>query len=147
MSWFHFSKQDRLRRNREIRRETAEHARKEANDNPWIIGRDVADMLKHAAEEEHTFEDYLGEPMPPHVAAALRLEIVLWRRIQVALEKTDTKNMSDTAYANLRDGTRALLLCLVNLLHAEEEMLASCLVKHYDAITRAVQAESARVTL
>src|SRR4051812_25823689 len=95
MSWFHFSKQERVQRNRQIRRETAEEARKEAADNPWMIGRQIADSLKIAGDEERTFEEYFGEPLPPHVQSALRLEIVLWRRIQVALEKADMKNMDE----------------------------------------------------
>jgi len=147
MSWFHFSKQERVQRNREARRELAEHARKEAADNPWMIGRTVTDALKLAGDEERTFEDYFGEPMPSHVQAALRLEIVLWRRIQAALERADTKNMDEKKYAQLRDGIRAILLCLINLLHAEEEMLQSCLVRHYMQIIQSVQADSARVTL
>lgn len=147
MGWFHFSKQERFQRNRQIRREAAEDARKEAADNPWIIGRQVADALKLACDEERAFEEYFGEPMPQHLQAAVRQEIILWRRIQVALEKADTKSMDEKRYAALRDGIRTLLLCLINLLHAEEEMLKSCLVKHYMQIIQAVQAESARVTL
>jgi len=147
MTWFHFSKQERLQRNRQIRREQAENSRKEAADNPWIIGRTVAEALKLACEEERTFDDYFGEPIPPHVQAGLRLEIVLWRRIQTALERTDTKNMDEKKYAVFRDGIRTLLLALINLLHAEEEMLKSCLVRHYTQIIQAVQADAARVTL
>lgn len=147
MSWFHFNKQERLRRNREIRRDYAEDARKEAADNPFIINRTVEEALKLAGDEERTFEDYLGEPMPPHVESALRLEIVLWRRIQAALEHADTKNMDDAKYKVFTENVRTILLCLINLLHAEEEMLTSCLVRHYTGIIKAVQAESARVTL
>ncbi|MGK2858159.1 MAG: hypothetical protein ACSLFQ_13230 [Thermoanaerobaculia bacterium] len=146
MSWFHFNKQERLRRNREIRRETAEDARKEAAENPWMIGRQVTDVLKRACDEERTFEEYLGEPMPQHLHAALQLEIALWRRILLALEKADTKNMDEHKYTALHDNIRALLLCLINLLHAEEEMLTSCLVRHYTQIIQTIQAEAARVT-
>src|SRR4051812_13713822 len=99
MSWFHFSKQERVQRNREARRELAEHARKEAADNPWMVGRTVTDALKLAGDEERTLEDYFGEPMPSHMQAALRLELVLWRRIQAALERADTKNMDEKKYA------------------------------------------------
>lgn len=147
MSLFHFSKQERVARNRQIRRENAEDSRKEAADNPFMIGRNVTDALKLACEEERTFEDYLGEPMPPHVQAALRLEIVLWRRLQASLERADTKNMDEQKYNVFRDGIRTILLALINLLHAEEEMLKSCLVRHYAEIIRSVQADAARVTL
>lgn len=146
MSWFHFSKQDRLQRNRQIRRETAEDARKEAAENPWMIGRQVTDVLKRAVDEERTFTEYMGEPMPPHILAALQLEIGLWRRILVALETADTKNMDEHQYTALHDDIRALLLCLINILHAEEEMLHSCLVRHYTRIIESIKADAARVT-
>lgn len=147
MSWFHYTKQERVQRDRQIRREHAETARKEAAENPFIIGRTVNDALKLACDEERTFADYFGEPMPAHVQSALRLEIVLWRRIQAALERTNTKDMNEQKYNAFRDNERAILLALINLLHAEEEMIKSCLVKHYTTIIQAVQADAARVTL
>lgn len=74
MSWFHFTKQERLKRNRELRAEAAEAARKEARDNPWMIQRSVKDNLRLAIDEEQTFPDYFGEPMPQHLAMAIHFE-------------------------------------------------------------------------
>ena len=147
MSWFHFTKQERLKRNREVRAEAAESARKEARENPWMIQRSVKDNLRLAIDEELTFPDYFGEPMPQHLAMAIHFEILLWRRIEAALERVDTKGMTDEAYTNFRDGICALLLQLMNLLHAESEMVTSCLVRHYLELVRAIQAETARVSL
>jgi hypothetical protein len=147
MSWFHFNKQERLQRQRTIRRELAEQARKDALDNPWIIGRAVGEAFKLASVEEQLFADYFGEPMPSHVLAALRFEQLLWHRIQAALEKADAAHMTEHKYAALRDGICALLLCLINVLHAEEEMLTTCLVRHYLELLQRLQADAARVTL
>jgi hypothetical protein len=147
MSWFHFTKQERLKRHRQIRREHAETCRKEASENAFLIQRTVDDALKLAIEEERTFIDYFGEPMPPQVESALRLEIVLWRRLQEGVQRAHGIRMDEKAYDAFTESVRALLMTLINLLHAEEEMVTSCLVRHYVAIIKVIQAESARVTL
>jgi hypothetical protein len=148
MSWFHFTKQEALRRNREVRRDLAETARKHARDNPYDIHRELQDALRSATDEERTFVDYFGEPMPPQVEFALHLEIILWRRLQAALERATKEAHTDEAtYKAFQEGTGALLMILINLLHAEEEMVTSCLVEHYVKLAKALQAESVRVTL
>jgi len=148
MSWFHFTKQERMKRNREVRREAAEHARRKAGDNTYDIQAEVNTALKGALEEERTFIDYFGEQMPEHLSMALHLEIILWRRLQAGLEREMKQDrISDEQYAQFQSGVRSLLMILINLLHAEEEMVTSCLVQHYLQIARDLQAKSARVTL
>lgn len=148
MSWFHFTKQERLKRNRELRREYAEHARNKAADNVYEIQREVSDALRLAIEEERTFVDYFGEQMPQHMEMALRLEIILWRRVQAGLEREMKQDhVTDAQYQQFQQSVRTLLMTLINLLHAEEEMVTSCLVQHYLTIAQDLQAESARVTL
>lgn len=147
MTWFHFTKQERIKRSRVTRREYAETCRKEAADNVFTIGRTVNEAFKLAGDEERLFSDYFGEPMPQHLQMALHLEILLWRRIQAALERANAAKMDDSTYKALETNVRDVLLALINLLHAEEEMLCSCLVRHYVTIIQAVQADAARVTL
>ena len=148
MSWFHFTKQERLRRNRTIRRELAEQARKHAGDNPYEIRRQVDEALGLAVDEERTFIDYFGEQMPTQVEMSLRLEMILWRRLQAGLEREmKQERITDAQYQQFQQGVRALLMTLINLLHAEEEMVTSCLVQLYIKIAKDLQAESARVTL
>ena len=148
MSWFHYTKQERLKRNRAIRREYAEQARKNAADNPYDIRKEVNDALRLAIDEERTFADYLGEQMPQQVEMALHFEIILWRRIQAGLEREmNQDHISEDQYKRFQEAVRTLLMTLINLLHAEEEMVTSCLVQHYIKIARDLQAESARVTL
>jgi|SRR5579872_4399028 len=147
MTWFHFTKTDRIKRNREIRRELAETCRKEAMENIFIVGRQVTQAFKLASEEEQLFTDYFGEPMPQQLQMGLRLEIILWRRIQAALERANADKLDDSAYKTLEENIRTILLALINLLHAEEEMLTSCLVRHYVTIIQSIQNDTARVIL
>ena len=148
MSWFHFTKQERLRRNRTIRRELAEQARKHAGDTPYESRRQGDEALGLAVDEERTFIDYFGEQMPTQVEMSLRLEMILWRRLQAGLEREmKQERITDAQYQQFQQGVRALLMTLINLLHAEEEMVTSCLVQHYIKIAKDLQAESARVTL
>jgi hypothetical protein len=148
MSWFHFTKQERIKRNRILRRELAEQARKHAADNPYDIRRQVDEALGLAVDEERTFVDYFGEQMPTQVEMSLRLEMILWRRLQAGLEREmKQEHITDEKYQQFQQGVRALLMTLINLLHAEEEMVTSCLVQHYINIAKDLQAESARVTL
>lgn len=148
MSWFHFTKQERMKRNRTIRRELAEQARKHAADNPYDIKRQIDEALSLAVDEERTFVDYFGEQMPQQVEMSIHLELILWRRLQAALERELKQSpITDEQYKKFQEGVRTLLMTLINLLHAEEEMVTSCLVQHYIRIAKDLQAESARVTL
>jgi ribosomal protein S4 len=148
MSWFHFTKQERLKRNRTLRRELAEQARKHAADNPYDIRRQIDEALSLAVEEERTFIDYFGEQMPKQVEMSLHLEMILWRRLQAGLEREMKQNgITHSQYQQFQQAVRALLMTLINLLHAEEEMVTSCLVQHYITIAKDLQAESARVSL
>ena len=86
--------------------------------------------------------------MPQQVQMSLHLELVLWRRLQAALERElKEPHLTDAKYLAFQEAVRALLMTLINLLHAEEEMVTSCLVQHYIKIARDLQAESARVSL
>ena len=147
MSWFHFSKLERLRRHRELRRDAAEHARSEADKNVFMIATTVDDALRSANDEARTFESYFGEPMPSHVANALRLEMRLWERLRDAVKNAHAHAMDEHQYDAWKDDVRAYLLLVINLLHAEEEMLTSCLVEHYAAIIHAIEADEARLTI
>jgi hypothetical protein len=148
MSWFHFTKQERIKRNRTARRELAEQARKHAAENPYEIRPEVDEALSLAVDEERTFVDYFGERMPAQVEMSLHLEMILWRRLQAGLEREMAQErITEAQYAQFQQGVRALLMILINVLHAEEEMVTSCLVQHYITIAKALQAESARVTL
>lgn len=148
MSWFHFTKQDRLRRNRELRHEYAETALKHTRDNVFLIPQPATDALRVAADEERLFEDYFGEPMPAHLRRALQLEVALWQRLIEAIQKAiKGQSLSDADYDQFRNTVREFLGPLLDLLLAEQEMINSCLVQHYTKLIDALADQAARVTL
>jgi hypothetical protein len=147
MSWFHFTKQERLKRNRELRREHAETAKKHTGDNLYLIPHEIEAALKIALDEERTFEEYFGERLPAHMKEALSVEIALWQRLAKAIDATKGDNVSEPEYQKLAAAIREFLIPLIDLLHAEEEMLTSCLQTRYVRITRDLQLRAAAVKL
>ena len=145
MSWFHFTKQERLQRNRQIRREYAETAKKHANDNIFLIPHEIEPALKIALDEERTFEEYFREQLPAHLKLALDAEIALWKRLHEHVDAARAAKLSEADYDRLKDSFRTYLVVLIDLLHMEEEMVTSCLQKHYVDLTRALQARAAEV--
>lgn len=147
MSWFHFTKGERLKRNRELRREHAETAKKHTSDNIYLIPHEIEPALKSALDEERTFEEYFGEQLPAHMKEALNVEIALWQRLAKAIDATKGRNISEAEYQQLAASIRDFLIPLIDLLHAEEEMITSCLQVHYVRITRELQLRAAGVKL
>jgi hypothetical protein len=145
MSWFHFTKQERLQRNRQIRREYAENAKKHTGDNIFLIPHEIEPALKIALDEERTFEEYFREPLPVHLKLALDAEVALWKRLQEQVDHARAATLSEADYDRLKDSFRSYLVVLIDLLHLEEEMIMSCLQRHYVEQTRALQARAAEV--
>lgn len=149
MSWFHFTKQDRLRRNREVRHEYAEAALKHTRDNVFLIAQPATEALRIANDERQLFEDYFEEPMPAHLERALLLEITLWQHLIDAIQKATKgpESLTDADYDAFRSKVREFVSPLLDLLLAEQEMLSSCLVQHYLALTDALADQAGRVSL
>src|SRR5207302_736940 len=82
MTWFHFTKQEQLKRNRELRRGIAETAKKHAAENIFLLPHDITPALTAAMDEERTFEEYFREKMPSHLRQALDLEISFWQHLK-----------------------------------------------------------------
>jgi hemerythrin superfamily protein len=147
MSWFHFTKQERLRRNREQRRELAETAKKHAAENIFLIPHDIAPALTAAMDEERTFEEYFREKMPAHLRQALDLEISFWQHLNKKIDDVRADHLTDSDYDKIKDAVRSFLVVLIDVLHAEEEMLTSCLQQHYLDLLQTLQARAAAVPL
>lgn len=145
MSWFHFTKQERLQRNRQIRREYAETAKKHAGDNIFLIPHEITPALKIALDEERTFEEYFGEQMPAHMKGALNLEVSFWQYLQEKVDDAREAKLSEADYDRIKDSFRTFIVVLIDLLHMEEEMITSCLQKHYVELTHAIQARATAV--
>lgn len=147
MAWFHFTKQERFRRNREIRREIAEAAKKSATENIFLVPHDITPALSQALDEERTFEEYFGEKMPAHLRDALSLEITFWQHLHQRIAGLHAEQLTTTDYDRIKEAVRAYLVVLIDLLHAEEEMVTSCLQLHFREITADLQARAAKVPL
>jgi|GEM_PF-1224408 len=147
MSWFHYTKGERFKRNRELRREHAETAKKHTGDNIYLIPHEIEPALKGALDEERTFEEYFGEQLPAHMKEALSIEIALWQRLAKAIDATQGSNISEPEYQKLAAAIREFLIPLIDLLHAQEEMITSCLQVHYVRIIRELQLRAAAVKL
>lgn len=147
MSWFHYTKQERFRHNREQRRELAETAKKHASENIFLIPHDIAPALRAAMDEERTFEEYFREKMPKHLQLALDLEISFWQHLQSKIDDAREAHLTESDYDKRKDDVRSFLVVIIDLLHAEEEMVQSCLQQHYLDLLHALQARAAAVPL
>ena len=147
MTWFHFTKQEQLKRNREERRGIAETAKKHAAENIFLLPHDITPALTAAMDEERTFEEYFREKMPSHLRQALDLEISFWQHLQETITAVHADQLSDSDYDKIKDAVRSFLVVLIDLLHAEEEMLTSCLQQHYLDLLHQLQSRAAAVPL
>ena len=102
MSWFHYTKHERLQRRRQLRMEAAERAIKETSTNWYMVPGIIEPCIGDAVEEAHVFEEYFGEPMPAHLRHALQVEVELWQRLILAIKNTKNitrRSTSSTAIA------------------------------------------------
>jgi len=147
MSWFHYTKLERLKRNREIRCACAEQVRKTASENIFLLPDLVKDAVRSATDEDRMFEASFGEPLPQQLATALRAELTMWEHINQAVLHAHKQQLSESDYDHLRDRIIEYSMILVDVLHAEEEMVTSCLVRHYLTVIDALADKAARVEL
>jgi hypothetical protein len=145
MSWFHYTKHERLQRRRQLRMEAAEHAIRETSTNWYMVPGIVEPCIGAAVEEAHVFEEYFGEPMPTHLRHALQVEVELWQRLILAIK--NTKNITEEEYIKYGDRVRAFLTAMVDLLQAEQEMVMSCLVRYYEHIISTTRETALRTGL
>src|SRR5919106_817789 len=129
MSWFHLTKQERLRAQIAARREQAEVVRKHLRRREFyaLNPRLLTEALADATELPYTFEEYFAEATPLQFRKATDLEVQLWTWLR---EARDSKDFSDDAYEALQVRMSFVVTALVDLLTAEEEMTSSPLVAH-----------------
>lgn len=140
--WFCSSREEAFRKAAAQRRLLAERLR---TTNILHALPDVNQGFAAASDALRNFPATFGEPPPVQVETALRLEIILWRRVQATLERE--RELVPSQERDLNDRLRAALLILTNVIHAEEEMITNCLTTHYLTITRTLGSEAARITL
>lgn len=143
MSWFHFTKQERLKAEIAARRETAEVIRKHVRRRDFYAmnARPLEEALHEANELPYTFEEYFQEAAPQHFRGAADLEAQLWKRLQ---EEHSSKQFGEQEYDQLLTRVGIIVTALIDLLLAEEEMTASPLVAHYLQVIENVRRYAAR---
>ena len=143
MSWFHRTKLERVTKERKQRREAAEDLRESVIKEEFFSDvRLIKDALREAKGEPSVFEGYVGETMPRHMADALEFEIKLWAYLD---DLTQHQIQDEQAYKSFCMNLRPLVGVLCDLLHLEEEMVNSCLVRHYERALDMLRAEASRV--
>jgi hypothetical protein len=143
MSWFHFTKQERLKAEIAARRDTAEHVRKSIRRKDFyaLSPRLFEEVIHDATELPYTFEEYFQEAAPQQLRKAADLEVQLWTHLRDA---HNSKQFGDREYEHLLTRTGLIVTALIDLLHAEEEMTSSPLVAHYLQVIDAVRKYAAR---
>jgi len=130
MSWFHHTKLDTIRSDREHRRALAERIRNDIFREEFYATniKQIEATIRDAKREDETYADALGEPMPEQMRKAVELEVLMWMAIHDLLFKPP---VTEDQYPTLCRKLRPFIAVLIDLLHAEEEMTSSPLVQHY----------------
>lgn len=130
MSWFHLTKQDRLKATIAARREQAEVVSRHLRRSEFyaLNPRLLDEALTDAMELPSTFEEYFNEAAPQQFVKATDLEVHLW---SVLRDGRKTNDYAEAAYEELQHRMCFVVTALIDLLTAEEEMTSSPLVAHY----------------
>lgn len=144
MTWFHANKLDAIMTGRRNRREFAEVlqnrlVREELYETNIKL---LEETIRAANREADLYAEYLGEPMPEHMRKAIEAELGMWMTLHDVLVQP---TVPEDEYAALCRQLRPYVGILVDLLHAEEEMMQSPLTRHYLQQVDALRAEAARV--
>lgn len=144
MSWFHHTKLEAIRDDRKRRREIAEAVRNNIFREEFYTTdiRIIEQTIRAAKREDDVYAEYLGETMPEQMRHAIELEVLLWMRLHDLLFRPP---VSEDQYPEHCRKLRPFISILIDLLHAEEEMMSSPLVRHYLKLVDTWRAEAARV--
>jgi hypothetical protein len=143
MSWFHFTKQERLKAEYAARRDIAEQVRKSIRRKDFyaLNPRLFDDTIHGASEVPYTFEEFFQEAAPQHFRKAAELEAQLWTKLRDAHA---SKQFGEKEYERLLTRTGLIVTALIDLLLAEEEMTSSPLVAHYLQAIETIRRYAAR---
>lgn len=143
MTWFHLTKQERLKATIATRQQQAEVVRRYLRRsefyalNPHLLDEALAD----ATELTETFEEYFNEAAPQQFRKATDLEVHLW---QLLRDGRKTKDYTEPAYEKSQIRMSFVVTALIDLLTAEEEMTCSPLVAHYLNVIDSLRAYAKR---
>lgn len=120
------------------------NARRAAADNVYLVERLAKEVLLLVRDEARDFADTFGEPLPPHLERSLEAEINLWEQLAVGLKALGRAQVSEHALEEYARRVRGYLGCHEDLLRLQQEMVRSCLVRHYDELREQILAGAAR---
>ena len=146
MSLFHRTKLEQIREHRKCRRDFAEMVRNNIFREEFYATNitEIEETIRAAKREDDVYVDLLDEPLPDHMRKALEAEVLMWMTLHDLLFKAPRP---EDEYPALCRQLRPYVAILIDLLHAEEEMMTSPLVRHYLRLVDAWRAEAARVKL
>jgi hypothetical protein len=130
-----------------VRADYALQAQRATSENIYTLERIIERALPLAEEQLATFPDYFGEPAPAHLHAAVSTEIELWRDLQESLQVYAASEPNESDAARYAANVRQFLSAQLDLLQMTEELVHSCLVDHYLAMTRALRRAAKEVPL
>ena len=88
--------------------------------------------LALATADPSIFEESFQEPMPAHLAKALRLEIEAWADLKVAIEHLRAADLTMDDYKTTITKLRERFTPLIALLFIQEDILASPLTTTFE---------------
>jgi hypothetical protein len=118
-------------------------AQRAAADNVYLVEHVVKRALPLAREEATDFLNAFEEALPHHVRRSLDAEIAMWERLADGLETLAHARVTEDSLDAYASRVRSYLVCQLDLLRMEQEMVHSCLVRHYDDLRESILAKAA----
>lgn len=147
MTYFVPEKLARIAATISVRAEYVEHAQRATSENIYSLERIINTALPLAYRQIAEFEDYLGEPMPPHLHDALSTEIGFWERLQESFADYREAEPNSHDEALYTKNVRQFLALHHDVVTLAEEIVTSCLVDHYTKALEALRAAASQVPL
>jgi hypothetical protein len=132
---------------RSLRRETMEEAHRRVTKGSLGIESLLVANHASAIDDPLAFREYFGEDLPQHVLHALNLELRMLDALTEGIAVFNVSDPTDRDRQSYRSSIRTYLSYYLDLLRAEEAMLASCLITHYTLLVDRLTAASDQVPL
>lgn len=147
MTYFITQKLAYITANVTVRAEYTRQAQRATSENIYTLERVINTALPQACQQLEEFEDYVGEPMPPHLHAAMTTEISFWRRLAASLQDYRESEPNEHDAVTYAKNVRQFLSIHHDLLQLTQEIINSCLVEHYTKTIDALRHAASQVSL
>lgn len=138
MSWFHHTKLERFRSERHERLALAQRIQSSTYREEFLTQqRTIDEAISAASTDRRSFEAAFGERLPSHMERLLNLESSIWLHLRALLRERYTEEQ----YRTLTAALHPYLNTLIDVLHALEESVTSCLSAHYNEVCNHLTAQ------